>query len=60
MANPYLTINIHFKNEGQEGKNKYCLGRVTIGGRCANDRVKEGKYIQSILYICMKIENETC
>jgi hypothetical protein len=22
--------------------------------------VKEGKYIQSILYICMKIENETC
>jgi hypothetical protein len=33
MAKPHLTINIHLKNEGQEGKTDPVLGRVDISGR---------------------------
>jgi hypothetical protein len=45
-----------FCNEGQEGKTGPFQGWVPVRG--IKERVKEGKYSGSILYSCMKIEQQ--
>jgi hypothetical protein len=56
MSKSHLTINIHLRNEGQEGKTSLSSGRYQweVGGQ--KETVKEGKYGRCILYMFIVIE----